>query len=143
MGRLTDMINKYKQINVEKSVRNALFNTSSDYIGLVKNQMLHGLNSNGVPIGEYANEEYAFEKHNMNPLPGLGIMDFKYTGAFYKGLLMKIRSKDFSVFSIDSKAPKLEIIAGNAQELYYLTPSNKKLFANGVFKVALIKELDL
>lgn len=143
MGQLTDMYNKYRKINVEKSVRNALSKTSENYIDLVKDQLLHGLASNGQYIGEYANEAYAFEKHNMNPLPGLGKMDFKFTGAFYKGILMKIRSKDYSVFSIDSKAPKLERIAGNAEQIYYLMPSNMKQFSNGVFKTALIKELDI
>lgn len=72
-----------------------------------RDQMLHGKDKNGNPIGKYRDGMYAILKNKMNKLPGAGFADLKLTGAFHNGIYLKLDSDTFGFQSRDSKNDKL------------------------------------
>ena len=113
---------------------------SDTLVELVKNQMQHG-NRGGVRkdvarLGWYkprskVDEEdgpsaYALMKHEMNPLPGLGIVDLKLTGAFYNAFYFDREALE--VTSSDSKTETLKERFGKL--LFKYTPDSVRQFSH-------------
>lgn len=92
-------------------IQKSLESTQLPFIELQKSQLYAGFTVSGIKIGDvtpYANAEYAIDKANRNPLPGLGNPDLYDQGNFYDGIDTEIGDDAINVFSNDSKDPDLE-----------------------------------
>lgn len=85
----------------------ALHDSRQTVIQLQQEQLKHGKRANGEMIGKYRSKAYAALKHAMNPLPGLGNMDWKLTGALHKDLFIDVREDIYIIDSADSKTGSL------------------------------------
>jgi hypothetical protein len=141
MGQLNNLIRKYESINVEEAVRVAFLKNQENYIELNLSQMLEGLTSKGTEIGQYQSELYAIEKNRINPLPGFGVVDLRYTGAFYGATTLSLKGDTIIIQSVDSKAPKLEGKYGI--EIWGLMDNNRVLFIIDFLKPELVKQLGI
>ncbi|PHJ59272.1 hypothetical protein VF04_35005 [Nostoc linckia z7] len=72
-----------------------------------RDQMLHGKDKNGNPIGKYRSGVYAIDKYRLSSLAGLGFADLKLTGAFHRGIFLKVNGDSYGFDSTDSKTGKL------------------------------------
>ena len=107
---------------------------SDTLVELVKYQMQQGkrggVRKEVARLGWYkpkANDEpsaYALMKHEKNPLPGLGIVDLKLTGAFYNAFYFDREALE--VTSSDSKTETLKERFGKL--LFKYTPDSIRQF---------------
>jgi len=116
------MIRRVRSVNMAEVVQAAVASTVKDYEQLQKLQMLQGEDSKGNKIGKYRSPKYAAAKHAMNPLAGLGNMDFKLTGDFYKGFFTKLSATSIMASSSDKKLERLLKIN---KDVFGLGPVNK------------------
>jgi hypothetical protein len=131
MSTLTQLIDKYDKIDFRQSVKDSFVETENDYINLNLRQMLHGLNSEGDKIGEYASDVYASAKARFNPLPGYGVVDLRLHGAFYNGAQARLNGNTIEILSVDSKDPKLEAKYGKV--IWGLTSDSRAIYVGGAF----------
>lgn len=114
-----DMLDLVSNLSLSDIAEEALQNTTEQALALNKDQLLHGKQSDGQPIRDYVLHSYAMLKHDMNPLPGFGIPDYRLTGAYYNAFIATADSDGLHVYNTDPKAPYLEQRTsgdGNQQE---------------------------
>lgn len=104
MTTIDDMLDRVREFNVLEESGQAIENTREDMKRIQREQMLQGLNADGVPIGQYKSDKYAAMKAAMNPLPGFGNVDLKLTGSFQDELFVDVRGEEYIIDSADSKA---------------------------------------
>lgn len=138
---LTQLIEKFRKIDVKESVIEAFNKTEDTYTELNLIQMLHGKTRDGQPIGEYHSEVYAQAKNRYNPLPGFGVVDLRITGAFYGGVFARIQGQSIFMNSSDFKTPKL--LNKYGERIFGLTEESKQKYINEFFQPALIEEMGL
>lgn len=115
------MISRMQSVNMTEVVQAAVAGTIKDYERLQKSQMLKGEDSKGGKIGKYKNKKYAAGKHAINPLPGLGYMDFKLTGDFYKEFFTRLSASSLFISSTNKKTKGLLAIN---KDVFTLNKSN-------------------
>lgn len=111
------MISRMQKAKVKDIVRESVHETRMDLVKIQRLQMLHGENSLGHKIGIYASAKgkkkkatygtYAMKKHIMNALPGLGFVDLRFTGDFYREIFIDDRDNYVVIGSADSKTGDL------------------------------------
>ena len=136
MPGINTMINRAKRINFNEVVQAAVAGTVREYEELQKLQMLTGKDSKGNQIGKYKNDKYAAEKHALNPLAGLGNMDFRLTGDFYKNFFTRLGTNSVFISSSDKKTEQLLKIN---KEVFGLNPQNASEYSIQRKKPAAIK----
>lgn len=104
MASIGILIDKAEQIDLNQAISEAIDATAKQFIDEQKDQLLHGINSAGDPIGQYKNKRYALMKNAMNPIPGFGVPDLRLKGNFYGGLFIDARNDRIVVDSADEKA---------------------------------------
>lgn len=107
MTDINKLINNLKAVDVSDIIQAATALTIKDLEKLQKEQMLSGEDSKGKEIGRYKNKKYAAAKHILNPLPGLGVMDFKLYGDFQKLIFSTLDSSGVTISSSDKKTARL------------------------------------
>lgn len=107
MPGINEMIRRMESVNMNETIQLAVAGTVGEYEKLQKLQMLLGKDSSGGVIGKYKNQKYARAKHAINPLAGLGNMDFKLTGDFYKQFFTRLGSNAVLISSTDKKTERL------------------------------------
>lgn len=86
----------------------ALKDSAPERIALTRVTMLRGW-AGLQKIGTYKRQHYALMKYrHYSKVAGLGNVDLRLSGAFYRDLYMKIGRRSFAVGSQDFKAPFLE-----------------------------------
>jgi hypothetical protein len=108
MRTINSMISATQGLDLQFLIENSLIETAEDYKGLQKDQMLHGLASDGTQIGKYRNPQYAAKKAEMNPLAGQGNVDLRLTGDFFAGIFTDVRADSIIVDSADQKSSALQ-----------------------------------
>jgi hypothetical protein len=98
-----------------------------DYVEAQKFQLEQGSASDGGTFRKYQSAAYARKKNQMNPAPGLGNPDLKYTGAFYRGITATIANGKIKVQSSDKKAQELEAKYGK-DKIFGLNPEEMQDF---------------
>lgn len=96
MGRL-------RAVDVPFEAAESIEGTKDKIIELERGQMLHGLTSDGSFIGTYKSNAYAKKKNQMNPLPGLGFMDWKLTGELFRNFVVKVFRDGYVIKNTDQK----------------------------------------
>jgi hypothetical protein len=93
--------------------------------------------------GSYAWESYSEEKHAMNPLPGKGNPDLKYSGSFWQGFkVTKEGGTSYTIKSEDSKAG--ELVGMYGEDIYGLSDPKRGEFVSETYRpklAAKVKEL--
>lgn len=110
MGKLENWIQQLKQIS-QQQISNAVLDImrkhQAQLVDLNINQLMHGKNESGGVLGTYStNGVYGLFKRRIHPLAG-GKVDVWLEGDFYKGFFLEADKWPVTVFSHDSKTPKL------------------------------------
>jgi hypothetical protein len=108
------LIKNLEAVSFADVTEEAVDKTTEDLVRLQKLQLLSGKDADSRPLGRYKNKKYAAQKHLQNPLPGLGNMDFRLTGDFYRGIIVDARATGVVIDSADDKTEKLLDINGKA-----------------------------
>ena len=133
MATIHSMLSKVNRLDVKAESRKIIAETSGDIVKLNKEQLYSGLDVDGVKLGtRYNSITYALTKEQMNPKPGFGVMDFKLTGAFYRGFFVTVKKDTFVTDSHDDKTGKLEALQAG-QKIFGLSKEHKYVYARGVF----------
>lgn len=107
MPTVSDLREKLKRLDFEIELEIAVETTSDTIINKQKDQLLHGLRADGKKIGKYRSRKYAEAKYGMNPLAGLGYMDWRLTQALYNDMYVRIQKGIIDIGSDDVKFEKL------------------------------------
>ena len=110
MGTILNLLEKVRALDTEQVIINAVTETKDEITQENKQQLFSGLDDNDNVIGDskpYASANYAFEKYQKNPIPGLGNPDLDDTGAFYAGMTIDISGSTIKQYSTDSKNEEL------------------------------------
>lgn len=124
MARLLQIKQKFERLNTDAVIDKTMDESLPDFVEMQKDQLSQGINQKGQGIGKYKDPYYADVKHSMNPLPGVGNVDLKYTGAFYQGLQAAIVGESIVIESTDSKASELEAKYG---PIYGMDAESKRM----------------
>lgn len=122
MPTVDDMIENLASFQVRKEATAAIKKNAGAMVLLNLSQLNVGEDINGEHFREYApwqyetGEDYADVKHEMNPKPGWGNPDLRFTGNFYKGFYVEIDGNDIIMDSRDEKSQIL-------QEMYPADPT--------------------
>jgi hypothetical protein len=111
-----------------------------DYVAAQKYQLEQGTTAEGGTFRKYQSSAYARRKNQMNPLPGLGNPDLKYTGAFYRGISATVANGKIKVQSSDSKAVELEAKYGK-DKIFGLNPEEMQDFTQAKVKPEFSKQV--
>jgi len=133
-----------QSVDMAEVVQMAVASTVKDFEALQKEQMLAGLDSKGGKIGKYKSKKYAAAKHILNPLPGLGNMDFKLYGDFHKGFFTRLSATSIFSSSSDKKTDRLlkinkDVFGLNQESAGKYSISHVKPAGNKIIKKLLSK----
>lgn len=150
MGTVIEMMTNLKSLNVKEMARKVFEENSRVMVLLNLGQLFEGKNTKGEPFPEYApwkyddgsDMEYADVKHEMNPRPGWGNPDLKFTGSFYKGFYAKLEGNDILMESTDEKSTMLQekydedpdsLLAEQGSNIFGLQDENQRTFNQEIF----------
>jgi hypothetical protein len=126
MSNVRKLIERFKSLNVDDIIGQAITDTKEELIIRNQAQMYEGERADGSPIQShrggpyYVFDWYADQKHSMNPLPGYGRKDHYLTGDYYRGMYATVQGNVIKIGSTDNKA--LEELGSP----YGLNDDNKK-----------------
>ena len=127
MDKIEQQISRFKKLDIDKIFKASVTEVKDILLEYNKDQLLHGLATDGNTLGEYADEEYANAKQDAGSLAPHGVYDFFLYGDFQDAM-----SIDFDLFaniivtSTDGKTKKLEKLAEG--EVFGLTEENLERF---------------
>jgi hypothetical protein len=114
--------------NLLSIAQNSVSEVKGDFAIIQKDQLKQGVSATGGSFRKYQNKAYAIKKNKMNPLPGLGNPDLKYTGSFYDGIFVNVSGDKITIGSHDEKAQMLE---ANYKNVFGLSPQEMEDFLYG------------
>jgi hypothetical protein len=109
MGTILSVLRKVEKVDTDEVSSRSVDQTKDKLIEVINDQSLHGVNNKGGNLGKYRNPVYARKKQGLNPLPGLGNVDKKLTGAYYGGRYAKVSGGVIQYGSTDEKAVELDV----------------------------------
>jgi hypothetical protein len=112
MGKLLNMISKFKRLDVVKVSEESLDQIKDDISEAQRQQLIYGISSSGGTLRKYKSKAYAKKKNAMNPIPGIGNPDLKLTGAFHRSITTQVTSGKVIIKASDDKALELEASYG-------------------------------
>ena len=95
----TDLQQKIASLNVEQIINSVYNETKAQLEDLNTEQLSAGINVNGGTFPKYEFPEYAKLKNKMNPVPGIGNPDLKYTGDFHRSITAEITGTKIDIRS--------------------------------------------
>lgn len=100
---------EFARNNLEKIAREIISASDKSLVELLQIQLQSGQTGDGEYISpEYASYDYAVHKQNMGSRSPFGVPDLKYTGEFYRKMVLTWTSDNsFSIISNDVKWRKL------------------------------------
>lgn len=130
MANVRDAYNRIKALrdSLPSIAQDSVIEVSNDLSSAQKEQLLQGVSSAGGTFRKYRSASYARLKNAMNPLPGLGNPDLKYTGSFYQGIYVNVSGGKITIGSHDDKAQMLE---ANYKNVFGLDPQDMEDFLYG------------
>lgn len=115
-------------LNLDQIFVEAMDDNEHIIIDLNKDQIEHGLGSDGDTLGKYAFDDYADLKQAMGSKAPPGIWDFKLTGSFLDGVYTDKyfgSNLESSGLYIDSRDPKADKLQSMAPHVWGHTDENK------------------
>lgn len=119
--------------NLPSIAEGSVSEVKEDLSAIQKEQLHAGVSSTGGTFRKYSSNAYAIRKNKMNPIPGLGNPDLKYTGSFYDGIFVSVVGGKVTVGSHDEKAQMLE---ANYKNVFGLDPQDMEDFLYGKLRPA-------
>jgi hypothetical protein len=140
MAGVREAVRRLKKVrdNLEPIAESSISEVAPDFVEAQKAQLEQGNNSEGGSFRKYRNAVYAKEKNLMNPLPGYGNPDLKYSGNFYRGIKATVQGGKIVVESTDEKAQMLE---SNYAFIFGLNPQEMEDFLYGKLKPVFHKNI--
>ncbi len=109
MGKVRDMRNKLKQLNVMAELDLILLELQQVIVGMNKEQLSLGYDANKEQLQDYASESYAgFKVDTVGSRAPLGTPDLKLSGDFYNGFKIILSETAITITSDDIKTLALE-----------------------------------
>ena len=130
MSTTAELSKALMAINVMEIASEVINDNADAYVMLNQAQMLEGKGKDRN-IGRYRNSVYAQYKNSLNPVAGLGNVDLKLTGAFFRGMTMRLQTDEIEVQSSDSKEAGL--IEKYGGQIYGLNIKNQTIFNEEAF----------
>jgi len=140
MGYLNNLLRKVKQMDIPDIAATAVAESEEAYADLQRQQFLHGLDSQGNPIGQYKQQAYADYKWGKNQLAGYGQVDLKNEGSFYDRITASVVGDAIVVESTDGKAAEIDEKYNADGQLWGLHGEFRKQMAEEI-KPALYNEI--
>jgi len=158
MITIPGLYRSFEKLDTEAVILRAFEQSTEGYIEQQKEQLTLGLNEQGKLIGDteapdgtsneykpYLIEElgiqYAQLKNEMNPEPGYGNPDLKYTGAFYNGIRIEVSADNINIESTDSKNEALQAKYGSQIPIFGLGGEQKRAFVKKYLRPAALKQI--
>lgn len=138
--QLATLKERFRGLNFNTIVGDALEAQKAELIEYQKAQMLHGENVDGKKIGKYKNPNYARKKYNMNPLAGYGNVDLRLEGEFQRNINVRFFAESFVIFSVDWKAEKL--LDAYGQAIFGLNAGFIKDFSQVYFAAEMQRQIE-
>lgn len=139
MAGINAMRKKFRTLNFNLAIGDALEETKGEILEYQKAQMQHGLASDGTKIGKYKNKSYAVKKYNLNPKAGAWNVDLKLYGEFYRGMVIKFFQRSFFIISVDQKYEKLTDKYG--ERIWGLSEEYKKDYSKVYLEAAINRNI--
>jgi hypothetical protein len=115
MATASEIEERLKALDLRKLLTESIEETADQYVELNQQQMYAGKDGDGREISpQYARQDYAVMKNQMNPAPGYGTPDLKLTGAFYQGYGVRVEGDEVIKDSNVEYADQLFEKYGNA-----------------------------
>jgi len=129
MTTVATVLRRLESLNVEEIAKSSARKNLQYMVDLNRLQLSTGETQNYMSkkLKGYANEEYADEKHSMNPLPGWGYPDLKLTGRFYKSFYAVLEGDNIEIGAKDEKTGWLSEHY-EEDRIFGLTEENKKIW---------------
>jgi hypothetical protein len=149
MATVFELMENIRAFEIDSAAAASVAAAGPEFEKLQKSQMQTGINQAGKRIGRYKSMKYARTKAKFNPLGGTppDNVDLKFTGAFYRGIKMKVDGIIYSVTSTDSKADHLESKYSKNGSIFGLNDENATTFAQDkvlpIFQAAIEKATGL
>lgn len=131
------MLKRFERLNTDKIIQDSITDNAEAMGELNKKQLYTGKDKTGEFLRPYRSQLYADIKYQMNPVPGYGNPDLRVTGAFYRGIQVKVSGDSINIKSTDEKGEALEKKYG--AEIFGLGKELKKEFLDEKLRPA-IKE---
>lgn len=148
----------FEKLDTEAVILGAFEQSTEGFIEQQKEQLALGLNEEGKLIGDteapdgtvneykrYVIQElgitYAQLKNEMNPEPGYGNPDLKYTGAFYNGIRVEVNADNINIESTDSKNEALQAKYGSQIPIFGLGGEQKRSFIKKYLRPAALRNI--
>ena len=131
MATVLDLIDNLKEINVKKISTKAIELNKGELVLLNQTQLFGGENNRGESFKKYRWPEYAKQKNEQNPKPGLGYPDLKLTGSFYRSFFAEVKGDNIIIDARDKKKEWLMehySTIKKGQLIFGLTPDNTEVF---------------
>lgn len=128
---LRDTATKLKNITVEqqlKRLEEIIRKTGTAVLDLNRRQLMQGVDSNGLSLGEYKSEAYARMKRTLNPN---GVVDLKLTGSFHENFFIASEIP-LIIWSYDEKTD--DLVAKYGEEIFGLTYESKTIYLVGYIR---------
>lgn len=100
MGTIAELYEAVSRLRVREKIPEIIEETSHEISLLVQSQLQKGKLSTGAEIRPaYASTYYSNIKYRMNPTPGQGTPDIKFTGRLYDGIKVIANQETYSIES--------------------------------------------
>lgn len=128
MTTAAQMLRRWESLDIIEITGEAIEQTKEEAIKIQQAQLfLRGEKADGSKLKPYKSPVYARKKNLMNPNPGLGQPDAKFTGELYREMFVDVQG-DKAVF--DSASPHAAMmIKRDGSAIFGLTKPSKDLYA--------------
>lgn len=134
MATLHAVAERFRNLDLHKEAMDLLVEEQKEVLDLNRDQLRRGFTKDGTRIKKYRSRSYAKRKQKINPAPGFMNPDYKLTGKYWEGFRLKVlNSKEYEIFSVDSKAKDLEKRDTNAN-LYGMANESRDYFVRTHFR---------
>jgi hypothetical protein len=107
MGTIRSLLKRVENLDIDSIIEKTFVRNEEKFAEKNRQQLFEGFDKDGERLKEYRSTLYAEVKHRMNPIPGEGNPDFKVTGAFYRGIEVRVDAPAIRTLLYDEKSEKL------------------------------------
>lgn len=138
MATVNQMLGKFKALNIENEAAQVLEDTEQELLTFNRNQLFRGEGADGKKLPRYPNGKYAEYKNALNPLPGLGVPDYKVSGDLYNQMAIDFKAGKLAIFSTVSYVGKVVARGGDP---FGLQPSSKAAYVRINFNPRFVRNI--
>lgn len=139
MTTITDMINRWQELDVLELSKDAMIEGREEIVQLNRDQLFAGLNSEGDRITPpYRLITTAQKREKGQPTDRVTLKD---TGEFYSKFYLMIQGNSFDINSSDSKTGGLSMKYSGNGDIFGLTSESKRVAYTEIVKPSLVRSI--